>query len=208
MLVIAALLALSPGYYDPCAHGPDEPAPVYAAGHRDETRRIIRDAVAELGGSPALERYLVAVAVHESGLRRGLVHRLPADVAGARAAWRNRRAALRRAGNPWADEPDAWLTYGLFGATSAYFAEHVPGDDPRLLCDAWSSIVAYVGRARALLPKLRRCHARPTWGHLYAAIQLGRPCGRGRRGDFHKLVRAHKIDPMGEVRGRDLGVAR
>lgn len=201
-----ALAAAAPIDYSPCAHTPEGERPAFDDAHRDETRALIREAVVELGGSETLARYLIAVAAHESSLQRGLIHRLPQDVRGAAAAYRNHRAQLRRLGHPLAGEPRAWLTYGLFGQTSGNFIAELEGADPRALCDAKTSVGVYVRKAQRVAVKLRRILGRtPTWGDLYRAIQRGKLRPDGRRDDWPKLARAHSFDPLRRLTRADLG---
>lgn len=204
--ILYLLLAATPIDYSPCAHTPDGARPAFDADHQEETRTLIREVVAELGGSETLARYLIAVATHESSLQRGLIHRLPQDVAGARRAYLGQRARLRREGHPLAAEPRVWLTYGLFGMTAAYHYRHLGlHADPRQLCDAAASVRAYVAAARAALPKLRRAVRRPTLADLYRAIQRGRIRPDGRRDDWPRLARAHGLDPQTPLNTLDFG---
>lgn len=185
-MLAALLLALSAATshpYRPCAHLPGQPGPATTAPAQAAVRAEISEAVAGLGGSPAFARYLTHVAARESSLRPGVIHVLEDDQLASEAAYRRLRGAHRRAGNPHADRPELWLTYGLFGMNSNYHARRVhPHADPRTLCRVNVSVAAYALAAKDVLRRMRRsCVRSPTWADVHRAIQRGDLCPDGRR---------------------------
>lgn len=182
LAVLLAVLTAPATSYAPCAHAPDEPAPVATAETQAAARAEIETAVAELGGSPAFARYLIAVATRESSLRPGVIHVRDADASAG--AYRHRRKAHRAAGNPHADQPELWLTYGLFGLNSNYYARVLhPHADPRKLCSTRVSVATYARAAQGVLRRMPRACGitSPTWGDIHRAIQGGDLCPDGGR---------------------------
>ncbi len=132
MILRAAALLAEPS---PCVHDLATPRPQLTRAEQEETKRVIRAVVADLGGSKDFAAVLVLVASRESSLQRGLVHRLPLDLDGSTAAWRHTRGLYE--GNQWAADASRWQTYGLFGMNSNYFTQVWDrAADPRVLCDA------------------------------------------------------------------------
>lgn len=183
MLALAAVaLALQAHPYHPCAHAPGQPGPEITAAGQAAVRAEIAGAVEAIGGSPTFTRYLTAVAARESSLRPGVVHQLDGDAQASAAAYRRLRGAHARAGNPFADRPELWLTYGLFGMNSNYHARRLhPRADPRTLCKTTVAVATYALAVQDVLPRLRRrCGlAAPTWGDVHRAVQGGKLCPRG-----------------------------
>ena len=177
-LLLAALLRPPAGPYAPCAHTPDEPGPTTTRAAQLEVGAAIRREVERLGGSPMFARYLIHVAARESSLRPGVIHRKDAQFAAA--AYRRLRGRHVAAGNPYARQPAIWLSYGLFGMNSNYWAGEVdPSADPRKLCTLTHAVQTYVSAARSRLPRIRKCVAVPRWADLHRAIQGGSICPDG-----------------------------
>ena len=200
LAAILALLTAPAASYAPCAHAPDQPAPVATRESQAAARAEIEDAVFDLGGSPAFALYLIAVATRESSLRPGVIH--TRDAAASSAAYRHRRKAHRKAGNPFADQPELWLTYGLFGLNSNYYARALhPHADPRTLCSTRVSVATYARAAAGVLHRLKpACGVtRPTWADVHRAIQGGDLCPDSGRERIPSSIAA------GRVRLSDLG---
>lgn len=182
--LLLAVVAASSHPYRPCSHLPDQPGPAIAdAAGQAEVRAEIAAAVDGIGGSAGFARYLIHVATRESTLRPGVIHQLDGDREASAAAYRRLRAAHRAAGNPHADRPELWLTYGLFGMNSNYHARRVhPHADPRALCKTNVSVAAYALAAQDVLRRMRRrCVSSPTWADVHRAIQRGDLCPDGHR---------------------------
>jgi len=179
VLLIANLLRPPVGPYAPCAHTPDDPGPKTTRARQLEVGAQIRREVERLGGSPMFARYLIHVAARESSLRPGVIHRKDAELSSA--AYRRLRGRHRAAGNPWANQPEVWLTYGLFGMNSNYYGREVnPKADPRLLCDLTYAVQTYAAAARSRLARIRGCGVKiPRWGDIHRAIQGGSVCPDG-----------------------------
>lgn len=194
LAVLLALLTAPATSYAPCGHAPDEPAPVATAETQAATRAEIEAAVAELGGSPAFAAYLIVVAARESSLRPGVIH--VRDSAASASAYRHRRKAHRAAGNPHADRPELWLTYGLFGLNSNYYARVLhPHADPRTLCSTRVAVATYARAAQSVLRRLpRACGVtRPTWADIHRAIQGGDLCPDGGRERIPATIAAARV---------------
>jgi hypothetical protein len=182
--LLLALTAATSHPYRPCSHLPDQPGPAVAdAAGQTEVRTEIAAAVDGIGGSAGFARYLLHVAARESTLRPGVIHQLDRDRVASAAAYRRLRGAHRRAGNPYADRPELWLTYGLFGMNSNYHTRRVhPHADPRALCRVNVSVAAYAIATQDVLRRMRRsCVRSPTWADVHRAIQRGDLCPDGRR---------------------------
>jgi len=208
LLIIGALLSSTPR---PCVHWVGEARPRVTFAEQRLVKRVIEQVVSASGAHPDLGKLLTLVAERESSWQLGVVHRLPADLDGSRAAWRHTRALYE--GNAWAADASRWQTYGLFGMNSSYFT--VVWDraaDPRILCDAVVDVLVY---QRALVRALRRLSApvecdgemvrvAPTWAALHGAVSGGRRCPTEQR-DFHKRARRAKLDADRVVTLADLG---
>ena len=208
LLLVAAAVApaLRP---DPCTHGADEPRPRVTRADQARARRTIDAAVAEIDASADFRRLLLLVAQREASLQPGAVHRLPADVDAALAAWRRTRHLYVEAGNPHADDPDRWRGYGLFGMNSPYFLQVWDrAADPRVLCDAAIDVLVYRRAAARLLRRLSSATCRAgqpvTWGDLHRAVARGKLCG-GASDDFRQRAVRVGLDPDAPVRAADLG---
>mgnify|MGYP000087068736 FL=1 len=203
-LLLAALLRPPAGPYAPCAHTPDEPGPTTTRAAQLEVGAAIRREVERLGGSPMFARYLIHVAARESSLRPGVIHRKDAELAAA--AYRRLRGRHRAAGNPWANRPEAWLSYGLFGMNSNYWAGEVdPKADPRRLCELTYAVQTYAAAARSRLPRIRSCGvAVPRWGDIHRAIQGGSVCPDGGAERIPAWLAAEPVRPgdLGAVSAR------
>lgn len=204
--LFAALLYPPADDYAPCAHAPGGPHPPTTIDDAALVETQIGVVVGEVDGSANLARYLLLVARRESSLRPGVIHQLPGDVAAARAAWTRHRRQLREV-SEIADRPDLWLTYGLYGQISAYYGPHLPGGDPRRLCDTRDATIAYLARARIVLTKLARakCIGAPRWLDLHRAMQRGDLCPTGRPDPFVAAARRVGLDPFARVLEADLG---
>jgi len=179
-MILAILTVAAAIDYAPCGHTPAEPGPPLDHAEQARVADAIRAKVEQLGGSPTFARYLVAVASRESSLRPGVIHVGDAD--DAAAAYRHLRKAHRRAGNPYADQPELWLSYGLFGMNSNYYARVLhPWADPRMLCDLDTAVETYAVVARRVLAKMGGCVETPTWADIHRAVQSGDVCPDGRR---------------------------
>jgi hypothetical protein len=208
LLIIGALLSSTPRA---CVHGVGEARPRVTLAEQRLVKRVIEQVVSASGAHPDLGKLLTLVAERESSWQLGVVHRLPADLDGSRAAWRHTRALYE--GNAWAADASRWQTYGLFGMNSSYFT--VVWDraaDPRILCDAVVDVLVY---RRALVRALRRLSApvecdgemvrvAPTWAALHGAVSGGRRCPTEQR-DFYKRARRAKLDADRVVTLADLG---
>ena len=202
-LMFAALLQrLQASPYYPCAHAPDEPGPQTTRAAQLEVGAAIRREVEKIGGSPTFARYLIHVAARESSLRPGVIHRKDADL--ARAAYQRLRGRHRAAGNPWADQREVWLGYGLFGMNSNYWAGEVdPRADPRRLCGLTYAVQTYAAAARSRLGRIRGCGvATPRWGDIHRAVQGGSVCPDG---GTERIPAWLAAEP---VHARDLGLVR
>ena len=200
LAALFAILTSSSHGWEPCGHAPDQPAPPITAAGQAQARAQIEDAVFELGGSPAFASYLLAVATRESSLRPGVIH--TRDAASSARSYRHKRKAHRAAGNPFADQPHLWLTYGLFGLNSNYYARALhPHADPRTLCSVRVSVATYARAAAGVLRRLKPACGitRPTWADIHRAIQGGDLCPDGGHERIPGSIAA------GRVRLSDLG---
>lgn len=201
LLLALRVAAHAPVDYSPCSHRPDEPGPPRDPVQQEAARADIRAVVAELGGSEAFASYLIAVATRESSLRPGVIHVGDADA--YTAAYKHKRRAHERAGNPFADRPELWLSYGLFGLNSNYYTRLLhPHADPRQLCSVRVSIATYARAAQGVLRRLpRACGVRlPTWADVHRAIQGGDLCPDGGRERIPSAIAAARVR-MADVGG-------
>ena len=193
--IVATLAALQANPYHPCTHTLGEPGPPVTSAGQAAARAEIAAAVESLGGSPTFARYLIYVGARESDLRPGMIHQLDADSRASAAAYRHLRRAHRAAGNPFADRPELWLTFGLFGLNSNYYGRRRdPKADPRELCIAAVAVETYAIAARDVLRRMRRrCVAAPTWADIHRAIQRGDLCPDGRRENLPAAIAAAPV---------------
>ena len=199
--LLLAVTAATNHPYRPCAHTPDRPGPpVPSAASAAEVQAEIRAAVDAIGGSPTFARYLTFVAARESSLRPGVIHVLDNDRAASAAAYRRLRTSHRRAGNPYANRAELWLTYGLFGMNSNYRRAELPDGDPRSLCDLEISVEVYARATRGVLRRMRRCVRTPTWADVHRAMQRGDLCPDGRRENLPAAI-AHAPASVLDVGG-------
>ena len=175
-LLVALLAALSAAPdYAPCDHRPDQPGPTTTLAEQAAVASAIRAKVADMGGSPIFAEYLIVVAARESALRPGVIH--VGDTGDAAAAYKHKRKAHSRAGNPYADQPELWLSYGLFGMNSNYYGRVLhPHADPRMLCDLDFAVETYAAAARRVLRKMGGCVETVKWNDIHRAIQNGDVC--------------------------------
>lgn len=189
-----------------CVHDLDTPRPRLTLAEQAETKRVIRAAVAGIGGSKDFAAFLLLVASRESSLQRGLVHRLQPDIEGSAAAWRHTRGLYE--GNPFAADAERWQTFGLFGMNSNYFtAVWDRQADPMVLCDAVVDVLVYQRSAARVAAKLRRTgQCRPTWANIHAAVSGGKMCPPAAKlGPFRRRAARAGFDPDREVTAADLG---
>ena len=97
LLIIGALLSSTPR---PCVHGVGEARPRVTLAEQRLVKRVIEQVVSASGAHPDLVKLLTLIAERESSWQLGVVHRLPADLDGSRAAWRHTRTLYE--GNAWA----------------------------------------------------------------------------------------------------------
>jgi hypothetical protein len=128
------------------------------------------------------------VAVRESSLQQGLVHRLSPDLEGSIAAWRKMQATYE--GNPHAKDQSKWQTYGLFGMNSNYFTlVWDKAASPEVLCDAIVDVLVYRRAAARMLRKAggtivcKDDNGQPynfttkaTWETVHRAVSGGKLC--------------------------------
>jgi len=191
----------------PCVHELDERRPRLTLAEQAETRRTLRIAVAELGGSRDFAALLELVAARESSLQRGVVHRLGADLDANAAAWRKLRASYE--GNPHIGDASRWQGYGLFGMNAAIFTRvWDPQADPRDLCDPLVDVLVYQRAATRVLAKLERTgKCAPTWANIHAAVSGGKLCPTGGSARFRRRAARAGLDPDRAVTAVDLGQA-
>lgn len=180
LALLSALAAAPAADYAPCSHRPDQPGPLTTFAEQAAVEQAIRAKVEQLGGSPVFARYLIAVATRESSLRPGVIH--VGDTADAAAAYKHTHKAHHRARNPYADRPELWLSYGLFGMNSNYYARVLhPFADPRMLCDLDFAVETYAVAAGRAMRKMSGCVELVLWSDIHRAIQGGDICPDGRR---------------------------
>jgi hypothetical protein len=205
-MILALTLISSLARPAACVHDLDTPRPRLTLAEQAETKRVIRGAVAGIGGSKTFAAFLVLVASRESSLQRGLVHRLQPDIEGSAAAWRHTRDQYE--GNPFAADAERWQTFGLFGMNSNYFTLVWDRQaDPMVLCDAVVDVLVYQRSAARVAAKMRRTGAcAPTWANVHAAVSGGDFCPAPATLDrFRRRAARAGIDPDREVTSADLG---
>ena len=212
-MIASAMLAIRIAVEVPrtCTHAIDQPRLRVTAAEQQLARQVIEHVIARAGGSDDLRRLLLLVAERESSLQPGIVHRLPADLAASRAAWRHTRDLYPD--NPTAGVARLWQTYGLFGMNSSYFLRvWDQAADPRVLCDAVIDVLVY---RRSLVRMFRRLvrpvscgdrlvRVRPTWAALHGAVSGGKLCPGPAR-DFRRRAARAGLDPDRVVRLVELG---
>lgn len=171
-----------------CVHTVADQRPKLTRGEQQRTQKVIAHVAKRLKASDEFHKLLQIVAVRESSLQQGLVHRLSPDLEGSYAAWRKMQGVYE--GNPHAQDPNKWQTYGLFGMNSNYFT--LVWDktaDPEVLCDAIVDVLVY---RRAVARMVRKTggnivckdengqpynfSTRPTWETVHRAVSGGKLC--------------------------------
>lgn len=189
----------------PCVHDMTSPRPRVTLAEQAETRRTIRIAVDQLGGSPDFAALLLLVAARESSSQRGLVHRLQADLDATAKSWR--KLAKIYASNQHAADPARWQAYGLFGMNSPIFTMiWDPQADPTVLCDPLVDVMVYQRAAARVVAKLQRTgRCAPTWATVHAAVSGGKLCPVKISADFRRRAARAGIDPDARVSLASLG---
>lgn len=171
-----------------CVHGVEEARPRLTRNEQKRTYAVLAHVVKRLKASDDFHKLLQLVALRESSLQQGLVHRLSPDLEASIQAWR--KTAKLYEGNPHHAEPDHWQTYGLFGMNSNYFTQVWDNQaDPRVLCDAIVDILVY---RRAVARVVRKTGStiectdangrkfdyttRATWETVHRAVSGGKLC--------------------------------
>jgi hypothetical protein len=207
-----------------CVHEVSADRPALTHNEQQRTQRVIAHVARRLRASDEFSRLLHMVAMRESSMQQGLVHRLSPDLQGSYSAWRKMQDTYR--GNPHADDPEKWQTYGLFGMNSNYFTLlWDKAADPRVLCDAVVDVLVYRRAAIRMLKKAggnivcKDEHGRPydyttqaTWETVHRAVSGGKLCpGKHEatgslKQDFRHRARRGGIDPDRTVTLKMLGV--
>ncbi len=171
-----------------CVHTVSDRRPKLTRGEQQRTTKVIAHVLKRLKASDDFHKLIQLVAVRESSLQQGLVHRLSPDLEGSYSAWR--KMAKTYEGNPHANDPTVWQTYGLFGMNSNYFT--LVWDktaDPRILCDAIVDVLVYRRSAARMLRKVGgtivckdeqgkpfNYTTKPTWQAIHRAVSGGKLC--------------------------------
>lgn len=171
-----------------CIHGVDEARPRLTRNEQKRTYAVLAHVVKRLKASDDFHKLLQLIALRESSLQQGLVHRLSPDLEGSLQAWR--KTARLYEGNPHHDDPSLWQTYGLFGMNSNYFTQVWDNQaDPRVLCDAIVDILVYRRAAARVIRKAGsaisctdangrsyKYTTRATWETIHRAVSGGKLC--------------------------------
>ena len=156
--------------------------------YRSLTKDIIAHVHKRMKASRGFRKLLMLVALREASYQSGLVHRLQPDIEGSHSAWRKMKD--RYPDNPYAEDPNLWQTYGLFGMNSNYFTMLWSKQaDPRVLCDPIVDVLVYRRAAERALRKLNgtiKCknadgetydfRTTPTWATIHRAVNGGKLC--------------------------------
>ncbi len=171
-----------------CVHEVSADRPKLTRNEQQRTQRVIAHVARRLKASDEFTKLLHMVAMRESSMQQGLVHRLSPDLQGSYAAWRKMQTTYE--GNPHADDPEKWQTYGLFGMNSNYFTLlWDKAADPRVLCDAVVDVLVYRRAAIRMIKKAGGnivCKddngqpydytTRTTWETVHRAVSGGKLC--------------------------------
>jgi hypothetical protein len=172
-----------------CVHTVADRRPKLTRGEQQRTQKVIAHVAKRLKASDEFHKLLQMVAVRESSLQQGLVHRLSPDLEGSYAAWRKMQGVYE--GNPHAQDPGKWQTYGLFGMNSNYFT--LVWDktaDPEVLCDAIVDVLVYRRAAARMVRK--------TGGNIVCKDEHGQPYNYSTRATWetvHRAVSGGKLCP-------------
>lgn len=207
-----------------CVHTMDGKRPRITKDTQRQTKRVIAHVAKRMKVSASFRKLLMLVALRESSYQQGLIHRLSPDLKGSEHAWRKMHS--RYEGNPHADDPDKWQTYGLFGMNSNYFTLLWDRKaDPRVLCDPVVDVLLYKRAAERVLRKLNgtiRCKdengewydykSEPTWTNVHRAVSGGKLCPSRHeeraaimRKYFTKRATRINLDPSERVTSKMLG---
>ena len=208
-----------------CVHSVEDGRPKLTHNEQKRTSRVIAHVAKRLKASDEFLKLLQLVAMRESSMQQGLVHRLSPDLEGSYSAWRKMQKTYE--GNPHADEPGAWQTYGLFGMNSNYFTLiWDKAADPRVLCDAVVDVLVYRRAAARMIRKAggnivcKDERGQPydyttqaTWETIHRAVSGGKLCPGKReataatmRKFFRSRAERVGIDPDRPVTLKMLGV--
>ena len=172
-----------------CVHEVSADRPKLTRNEQQRTQRVIAHVARRLRASDEFTRLLHMVAMRESSMQQGLVHRLSPDLQGSYAAWRKMQTTYE--GNPHADDPEKWQTYGLFGMNSNYFTLlWDKAADPRVLCDAVVDVLVYRRAAIRMLKK--------AGGNIVCKDEQGKPYDYSTRATWetvHRAVSGGKLCP-------------
>lgn len=171
-----------------CVHTVTDRRPKLTRGEQERTSKVIAHVAKRLKASDEFHKLLRMVAVRESSLQQGLVHRLSPDLEGSIAAWRKMKATYE--GNPHAKDQSKWQTYGLFGMNSNYFTlVWDKAASPEVLCDAIVDVLVYRRAAARMLRKAggtivcKDDNGQPynfttkaTWETVHRAVSGGKLC--------------------------------
>jgi len=207
-----------------CVHTMDGKRPRITKETQRQTKRVIAHVAKRMKVSPGFRKLLMLVGLRESSYQQGLIHRLSPDLKGSEHAWRKMNS--RYEGNPHADDPEKWQTYGLFGMNSNYFTLLWDRTaDPRVLCDPIVDVLLYKRAAERVLRKLNgtiRCkgadgeyfdyQSEPTWTNIHRAVSGGKLCPSRHeeraaimRKYFTKRATRINLDPSARVTSKMLG---
>ncbi|MCA9713263.1 MAG: hypothetical protein H6713_21395 [Myxococcales bacterium] len=183
-----ALAAALDFEYRECVHALDSKRPKLTKETQQRTKDIIAHVHKRMKASRGFRKLLMLVALREASYQSGLVHRLQPDIEGSHSAWRKMKD--RYPDNPYAEDPNLWQTYGLFGMNSNYFTMLWSKQaDPRVLCDPIVDVLVYRRAAERALRKLNgtiKCknadgetydfRTTPTWATIHRAVNGGKLC--------------------------------
>jgi hypothetical protein len=171
-----------------CVHSVTDHRPKLTRGEQERTSKVIAHVAKRLKASDDFHKLLRMVAVRESSLQQGLVHRLSPDLEGSVAAWRKMQGTYE--GNPHAKDQSKWQTYGLFGMNSNYFTlVWDKAASPEVLCDAIVDVLVYRRAAARMIRKAGGnivCKdergqpydftTKATWETVHRAVSGGKLC--------------------------------
>lgn len=182
---LAAARAMAPRQ---CVHGVTDKRPKLTRNEQRRTAAVLAHVVKRLKASDDFHKLIQLVAMRESSMQQGLVHRLTPDLEASINAWR--KTAKLYEGNPHYADHSKWQTYGIFGMNSNYFTLVWDNQaDPRVLCDAIVDVLVY---RRAVARVVRKAGAaikcedeqgrqydyttKATWETVHRAVSGGKLC--------------------------------
>lgn len=171
-----------------CIHGVDEKRPKLTRNEQKRTYAVLAHVVKRMKASDEFHKLLQLVAMRESSLQQGLVHRLSADLEASISAWK--KTAKLYEGNPHYADAANWQTYGLFGMNSNYFTLVWDNQaSPQVLCDAIVDVLVYRRAVARVVRKAGgtiKCTAddgtqfdyttKATWETVHRAVSGGKLC--------------------------------